>query len=59
MIDDEYVCMICRYLHGIGLTCPARTVGGCVWTKEDLERDPSAWERREDPVKHATWCVAE
>lgn len=24
-----------------------RTVGGCVWTAEDLEQDPSAWERRE------------
>ena len=24
-------------------------MGGCVWTAEDLEKDPSAWERREVP----------
>lgn len=24
-----------------------RTVGACVWTTEDLEKNPSAWEHRE------------
>lgn len=24
-----------------------RTVGACVWTAQDLEQDPSAWEHRE------------
>ena len=38
---------------------PARTAGGCVWTKEDLEKDPSAWERREEPSKRTMWCVSE
>lgn len=25
-----------------------RTVGGCVWTAEDLEKPPNAWENREE-----------
>ena len=25
----------------------SRTVGACVWTAEDLKKDPSAWEHRE------------
>jgi hypothetical protein len=36
-----------------------RTVGGCVWSAEDLEKDPSAWEHREVPwnpeMTHENW----
>ncbi|CAK9054289.1 Hypothetical protein SCF082_LOCUS29492 [Durusdinium trenchii] len=28
--------------------CDPTTVGGCVWTAEDLEKPPNAWENREE-----------
>ncbi|CAJ1378144.1 unnamed protein product [Effrenium voratum] len=35
-----------RELGGKKKQCDPRTVGGCVWTAEDLEKDPSVWEQR-------------
>ena len=34
----------------------SRTVGACVWTTEDLAKDPSAWEHREATLKKL-WIV--
>lgn len=33
-----------RTMGGDKKECDPRTVGGCVWTKEDLARDPTYWE---------------
>jgi len=33
-----------RSMGGAKRECDPRTVGGCVWTQQDLERDPSYWE---------------
>ncbi|CAL1147660.1 unnamed protein product [Cladocopium goreaui] len=37
-----------RLMGGVKKDCDPRTVGGCVWSAEDLEKDPSAWEHREE-----------
>jgi len=36
-----------RLLGGEARGCNPRTAGGCVWTAEDLAKDPSTWDRRE------------
>lgn len=37
-----------RLMGGVKKDCDPRTVGGCVWTAEDLAKDPSAWEQRQE-----------
>lgn len=37
-----------RTMGGAKKECDPRTVGACVWTTEDLAKDPSAWEHREE-----------
>jgi len=34
-------------IGGVKKECDPTTVGGCVWTAEDLEKDPSTWDRKE------------
>jgi len=36
-----------RTIGGEKKECDPTTIGGCVWTAEDLEKDPSTWDRRE------------
>mmetsp|Transcript_96373 Transcript_96373/g.171288 ORF Transcript_96373/g.171288 Transcript_96373/m.171288 type:complete len:383 (+) Transcript_96373:31-1179(+) len=36
-----------RQMGGQKRECDPTTVGGCVWTAEDLEKHPSTWDRRE------------
>jgi len=36
-----------KTIGGAKRECDPTTPGGCVWTKEDLEKDPSTWDKKE------------